>query len=844
MDSDNDGCLDVVEAGYDDGDTDGLLGDSPVEVDSLGLVISNTSGYVTPEDRDLNGVFDFLEKGSSVTILTNPSSVSIIETRDARYEILYTVDGTVLFQWQVSEDEGVTWADVVDDEVYNGSKTSVLTLTNAPLEFNDYQFKVKLSTPAYECDIDIESLVVLTVLPDNDKDGIADEDDLDDDNDGILDIYEGDGDIDGDGIINSFDLDSDGDGCYDVIESGCVDPDDDGILGISPAKVDGLGVVVDRYIARYDFTGDAEDSSENGFTGMVSGPVLTNDRFGLSNSAYLFDGIDDLISISHDSLLNLDIYDRFSISMWVKPYKMLNFNDIDMSLIGKVEDVNSWVYKYTFENDTSEILFNITSEEDVQVSDTLLLAYLDWYHLVIQKDHDIYTQFVNGDTLVSVYDSTSTKGNESPILIGGLSDNTEMFYGIIDDIIISGDYGFCNYGEPEDSDNSGVYDFLEYGGPASLDSISESQIITEESDTYFAVSASAISNISYQWQYSDNQGFTWINISESPMYDGENIDTLKVISAPLSIDNRLFRVVISTHSFNCGDDIITNSLELTVLPDNDLDGIADSDDIDDDNDGIFDYQEGNGDSDGDGIPNSFDLDSDGDGCNDVIEAGFTDPEGDGILGAEPVEVDEQGKVISAGEGNGYTDPVDRDSNFKPDYLDFGSSVSIIVEPEDVYIVESLDSLVQVITEVTNSETMVLYTWQVSENDGITWEALSNVSNILEVINADVSYNDRLFRVVVSTPSYICGGEVISDPFRIMIENDFDSDFVGDYTDFDDDNDGIYDSVECESTSSILISGDVDTLVTSGYPIIANSQEIQDLEKGHRSLEIISMFLCL
>ena len=119
-----------------------------------------------------------------------------------------------------------------------------------------------------------------------------------------------------------------------------------------------------------------------------------------------------------------------------------------------------------------------------------------------------------------------------------------------------------------------------------------------------------------------------------------------------------------------------------MLPDNDRDGIADSDDVDDDNDGIFDYLEGNGDTDGDGIPNSFDLDSDGDGCYDVIEAGFVDQNGDGILGESPVEVDDEGKVISAGEGNGYIDPVDRDSNFIPDYLDFGSSVSIIVEPEE------------------------------------------------------------------------------------------------------------------------------------------------------------------
>ena len=53
-------------------------------------------------------------------------------------------------------------------------------MTNAPIEFNDYQFRVNISTPAFVCDTDIFSSVVLTVLPDNDRDGIADEDDLDD----------------------------------------------------------------------------------------------------------------------------------------------------------------------------------------------------------------------------------------------------------------------------------------------------------------------------------------------------------------------------------------------------------------------------------------------------------------------------------------------------------------------------------------------------------------------------------------------------------------------------------------------------------------------------------------
>ena len=87
-----------------------------------------------------------------------------------------------------------------------------------------------------------------------------------------------------------------------------------------------------------------------------------------------------------------------------------------------------------------------------------------------------------------------------------------------------------------------------------------------------------------------------------------------------------------------------------------------------------------------------------DSNDDVIEAGFSDSDGDGMLGGSPVIVDGNGKVISGGDGNGYTDPVDRDSNFIPDYLDFGSSANIIVEPSDVYIVERSDSSVSVMVE--------------------------------------------------------------------------------------------------------------------------------------------------
>jgi hypothetical protein len=67
----------------------------------------------------------------------------------------------------------------------------------------------------------------ILVVKDSDKDGITDDIDLDDDNDGILDTVENAAcspasitcDTDGDGIPNSLDLDSDGDGLSDVFEA-------------------------------------------------------------------------------------------------------------------------------------------------------------------------------------------------------------------------------------------------------------------------------------------------------------------------------------------------------------------------------------------------------------------------------------------------------------------------------------------------------------------------------------------------------------------------------------------------------------------------------------------------
>ncbi|MFZ9004624.1 MAG: cadherin-like domain-containing protein, partial [Robiginitalea sp.] len=62
------------------------------------------------------------------------------------------------------------------------------------------------------------AIVTIAVVADTDGDGVPDQADLDDDNDGILDTVE-DGNTDGDGLPDSLDIDSDNDGIPDNVEA-------------------------------------------------------------------------------------------------------------------------------------------------------------------------------------------------------------------------------------------------------------------------------------------------------------------------------------------------------------------------------------------------------------------------------------------------------------------------------------------------------------------------------------------------------------------------------------------------------------------------------------------------
>jgi len=247
----------------------------------------------------------------------------------------------------------------------------------------------------------------------------------------------------------------------------------------------------------------------------------------------------------------------------------------------------------------------------------------------------------------------------------------------------------------------------------------------------------------------------------------------------------------------------TAVVTLTISEDFDGDGIIDTDDLDDDNDGILDITESNGidpsadaDSDGipnyqdadfctlnafgvcdnldadtDGLPNHLDLDSDGDGCYDVLEAGFTDNNDDGILADAPTTVDANGQVTGTNLVDGYTAPADVDSNTVDDYLEAGASASIVVHPVNTIAFSGYAT--SFIVSTTAADT---YQWQISTNGGGIFTDLADGgiysgtnSTTLNISEVSLDMNTYQYRVIASNSAYICDPSITSNAAILTVK---------------------------------------------------------------------------
>ena len=155
LDSDGDGCDDVVESGFTDDNADGYLGDTPLLIDSLGIVTSGLDGYTTPNDLDTNGVYDFLEEGSEALFdVQLPETIEFSESDNITISSTASSLSIIYYHWEISSDDGFTWTNIIDDSTFSGSLTSTLLISNIYKKYDQYLVKLTASTPGFICGTD------------------------------------------------------------------------------------------------------------------------------------------------------------------------------------------------------------------------------------------------------------------------------------------------------------------------------------------------------------------------------------------------------------------------------------------------------------------------------------------------------------------------------------------------------------------------------------------------------------------------------------------------------------------------------------------------------------------
>ncbi|MBC3844752.1 hypothetical protein H8K90_00005, partial [Winogradskyella echinorum] len=213
LDSDNDGCNDAIEAGHIDTNNDG-------EVDGTGY---DGNGQVITSGTAYTGTNTNVTTATEVAIDSSPTNQSETDGNTAVFAVTTTatattdytgtapntipnysggsavnVSGATTYQWYLG-DPALGGTALVNDATYSGVTTANLNIiTNPTLNGNDYC--VVISHPDLECSQTQCATLAVTAdpcdavasgNPDNDGDGIADLCDEDDDNDGILDVDEG-----------------------------------------------------------------------------------------------------------------------------------------------------------------------------------------------------------------------------------------------------------------------------------------------------------------------------------------------------------------------------------------------------------------------------------------------------------------------------------------------------------------------------------------------------------------------------------------------------------------------------------------------------------------------------
>ncbi|WP_395655408.1 FISUMP domain-containing protein [Flavobacterium sp.] len=190
-------------------------------------------------------------------------------------------------------------------------------------------------------------------------------------------------------------------------------------------------------VGYWPFNGNANDESGNGNNGTVlPGATLTSDRNGISNSSYLFDGLDG----TNKGIImpfNAPALSDFSLSIW--------FQVLDTVKVG--QNMSQTIFS-TSTNGAIGAAFNHPYAPGNMMSCVMNLCYPnnpnswtleninDWHQLTVTKNGTYYEYYIDG-TLRKTLTWNETLFNISLLNIGAISwSSGEVFAGKIDDVYV------------------------------------------------------------------------------------------------------------------------------------------------------------------------------------------------------------------------------------------------------------------------------------------------------------------------------------------------------------------------------------------------------------------------
>jgi hypothetical protein len=192
-------------------------------------------------------------------------------------------------------------------------------------------------------------------------------------------------------------------------------------------------------VAYYPFNGNANDKSGNGNNGIVTGAILTADRFGNPNSAYLF-------SNNYIRIPNSKIYDfnNYTVSFWAStfstlrqvPIVKLNYDDATNEQFGFVFNdlnVNGFQFATKYNN-------NCTPGIGWQKNEVInILTDGSFHHFAGSVNGDIINLYIDGLLVKSIIGPSKLSSScfNGDIQIGrNWKSFNNFFQGKIDDIAI------------------------------------------------------------------------------------------------------------------------------------------------------------------------------------------------------------------------------------------------------------------------------------------------------------------------------------------------------------------------------------------------------------------------